>query len=164
METRACISFLLTVPWYLSYKFTVMSASSSSSLNSCPQMTFFTDLADASPTRPNLSYMDGATNSSPVFFKASLIHKVVCSPALWCKRRTYYTFCVSQSWYMLVWGLCRVAMYTWKLNFFPSPQISITIISLIYQKTDAITYPADRAVMHFSIDTIIKTDYILVIC
>lgn len=62
--------FLVTVPWYLSYMFTVMS--SSSSLNSCPQMIFFTDLADPSPTRPNLSFMDGAINSNPVFLRLLL--------------------------------------------------------------------------------------------
>ena len=28
----------------------------------------------------------------PCLLKASLVHKVVCSPALWCKRRTYYIF------------------------------------------------------------------------
>lgn len=84
----------------------------------------------------------------PCFFKASLVHKVVCSPALWCKDTLHFLL-QSESWYMLVWGLCRVAMYTWKLNFFLSPQISITIISLIYQKTDAISYPADRAVLNF---------------
>jgi hypothetical protein len=28
----------------------------------------------------------------PCFLKASLVHKVVCSPALWCKRRIYYIF------------------------------------------------------------------------
>jgi len=42
-----------------------------------------------------MSYMDGATNYNTVCFKASLVHKVVCSPALWCKRRTYYIFCFS---------------------------------------------------------------------
>lgn len=46
-------------------------------------------------------------------------------------------------------GLCRIAMYTWKLNMFPSPQTSITINSLISQKTDAISYPAEGTVLNF---------------
>jgi len=83
--------FLVTVPWYLSYMFTVMS--SSSSLNSCPQMTF-TDIADASPTRPNLSYMDGATNSNPVFLR--LLLSTRWCVALHYGARTHYTFCFSQ--------------------------------------------------------------------